>query len=162
MMNGNVKENRQLNECCYSASQCITLAHSLYSSRVSLHQTLLFLPVFQCTLLNLIIGLVPASFTPLFSLFNIPTRLLQHFRRSCSLMLFFLLSSSLPSTHPHTDALLHPFCLSQTYAHAHTLSLPLCHILLFPEFIQMQNTDVQISQYGDAIWRNLDMKHLHV
>lgn len=94
--------------------QCVSvhhsLARSLYSSRVSLHQTLLFSPVFQCTLLNLIIGLVPASFTPLFFLLNIPTRLRQHFRRSCSLRIFFLHLSSfffLPLflTHTHSQML---------------------------------------------------------
>lgn len=26
----------------------------------------------------------------------------------------------------------------------------------------MLNTDVRITQYGNAIWRNRDMKHLHL
>lgn len=129
-MNSSVKENRQLNECCYSASRCITLARALYSSRVSLHQTLLFSPVFQCTLLNLIIGLVPASFTPLFSLLNIPMLLLQHFRRSCSLMLFyffFFLPVFLTDT--HTQMLSLSLSLWNTHTCIHSLSAFLSHPL---------------------------------
>lgn len=80
---------------------------------------------------------------------TLPPELLTH-----AFLSFFFLPPIL--THSHTQML--PLTLSLSLLHKYSS----CHILLLLEFIQMLNTDVQIVQYGNAIWRNLDMKHLHV
>lgn len=98
-------------------------SRSLYSSRVSLHQTLLFLPVFQCTLLNLIIGLVPASFHARLLLFKhtntaaktLPPELLTH--------AFFFFFLPLFLTHTHTQMLSHTLSFSLRHTHTHIYSL---------------------------------------
>jgi len=84
MMNGSVEDSRTSEATVWVS---VHYSLSLQSSSPSLDQTLLLTAVLHCGLLNLIIGLLPASFTPLLFLLK-------------TLMTLIIQCSCIVETHP--------------------------------------------------------------